>query len=961
MRNKGLEIILSLFLIVCSASALTAQIPEMNIRKVNSPLQVGKLENGLTYHIYRDSTSDSEKILMGFMVRAGRDKETADEHEFAHMIEHIPFVRDSVYPDGIDRFLKYDMVPFVDVTAKSTYPYIKYWFHYPRFHPEAFKAGLSWFREIASELRFDKVIMESVRSQVQGEMIYSNRTVLSCISGKKHIHTRLYGKGIRDFCHFITDMEQYRVEDLHTFYQRWYFPENMGIFVVGPTTISVEQIIREIDTRFGDLEQPDKVPKAINYDKFYLSQGNQYINIDTRSLIEIPEMQLYFRKPPKKDIGTMAVLKGALLDEMIGHLVGSRIQRRSQSLNNQEIGSMTFQVEDYPPSFLITPKLKSSTSVRKGLQLPIMEFRKILDSGFTDTEFHAAIKAVEDRYINREGRPPQAIMDELYESFWRKDGFHPNEKTQLINLLLEKFTKQDLDRRMRVLFNPQNKVDVVIRASDSSSYNLNKKQVYRWLAEAWETPLADREVFLKGLEQIEIKPIKELLSQKELSRLSGTTDYQVNEVPEYGTTEMNFPNGMKVVLKPFQPNKGFKDRLQIQVTKPGGASQFKEADYAAALYASDIVSASGSGPYSNQQLEAYFRQPGQGGFQLLPYVNHTEIGFRGWYLPGRLEGLLEYLYLYLTRPGVDNRAFEDWKKEQKIKLLMEQRNNDLKLQHFTRNFFEGQPFVRVKTIESIDKAKVMDLYTTLFCDPKGYIVVITGNFDLNTTMELCSKYIGGIQEYLPKDKIARKEKDSLYLHSIPQGPLSFKLKGSDPRKSDVRVCYSGRLDYSPEEDAGLYILNKLLNDRLVNRLRNMEVNSTVYFASSIYDLFDRNNLYKLTITFNCIPSKSERMLNAVKDEIEALRQHGPTPEVLKNVKAKIALYMPSYKENAELMTMQLVDRYRYNKERVLRYNLMDYIQNITVTDVKELAQKYLKEKNYYQFIASEKNSHDEKQ
>ena len=141
----------------------------------------------------------------------------------------------------------------------------------------------------------------------------------------------------------------------------------------------------------------------------------------------------------------------------------------------------------------------------------------------------------------------------------------------------------------------------------------------------------------------------------------------------------------------------------------------------------------------------------------------------------------------------------------------------------------------------------------------------------------------------------------------------------------------------------------------------MEVNSTVYFASSIYDLFDRNNLYKLTITFNCIPSKSERMLNAVKDEIEALRQDGPTPEVLKNVKAKIALYMPSYKENAELMTMQLVDRYRYNKERVLRYNLMDYIQNITVTDVKELAQKYLKEKNYYQFIASEKNSHDEKQ
>src|SRR5690606_15543870 len=118
------------------------------------------------------------------------------------------------------------------------------------------------------------------------------------------------------------------------------------------------------------------------------------------------------------------------------------------------------------------------------------------------------------------------------------------------------------------------------------------------------------------------------------------------------------------------PKKGFKDRLQIQAIKMGGASQFKEDDYASALYSSEIVSASGSEPFSKEQLETYFRQPGKGGFQLLPYVNHTEIGFRGWSLPGRLDGFLEYLYLHLTRLKVDDHALEDWKKEQKIQLLM---------------------------------------------------------------------------------------------------------------------------------------------------------------------------------------------------------------------------------------------------------------------------------------------------
>lgn len=960
MKISILKVIFSIFLISCSGSVLTTQRSKMDIGEGNSPLRVGQLENGLAYRIYRDSTLNSEKILMGFMVKAGRDKETAAEQEFAHMIEHIPFVRDSVYPDGINRFLKYDMVPFTDVTARTTSPNIRYWFHYPRSYPEAFEAGLSWFREIASGLRFNEGIMDRVRSQVQGEMIFRMRTVLQCAATKPYIDYRLYGKGERDFCNIVNDMEEYRIEDLEAFYKRWYTPSNMGIFVVGSTAMSVEQIIGEIETRFGDLEQPVKSPKAIDYEEFYLSQENQYINIDTRGLVEIPEIQMYFRKFPRKDIRTMKALELSILDEMVGNLVGYRIQGRSRTLNNQHIASMTFQVEDYPPSFLITPKLLRSTSIRKGLQLPIMEFRKILDEGFTDTEFRDATKTMKDKYVKREGRTSQAIMDELYEGFWREDGFLPNEKAQLINVLLEKFSKEDLDRRMRVLFNPWNKMDIVIRASDSSSYNLNEEQVYTWIAEAWEIPVDHWEASFKAPEQVEMEPIKELLSQQELSQLSGTTDYQIRKVPEYNITEMDLSNGMKVVLKLFQPKKGFKDRLQIQLIKPGGASQFERSDYATAFYSSQIVSASGLGPYSKQQLEAYFRQPGYGGFQLLPYANHTEIGFRGWYSPERLDGLLEYLYLYLTKPRIDDHALADWKKEQKIKLLMDQRNNDIKLQDVTRNFFEGQPFIQEETIEAIDQAKVLDLYRTLFSDPKGYVVVITGNFDLNTTMELCNKYLGGLPEYIPKERIIRKEKDNLNLHNTSHGPLSFDLEGDDPRKSDVRVCYSGKLDYSPEEDAGLFVLNMIFNDRLNNRLRNEEENSTIYMVFSIYDLVDQNDRFKLTVTFNCVNTKTKRMLNAVKEEIEALRENGPPPKVLQNVLANIALYyMPRYEENAEHVTRQLIDRYKYNKEREPLYRLKDYIQNITIMDVKELAQKYLKEENYYQFIVSENAPHHE--
>lgn len=957
MKSTILKIILSLYLVGCFVPTLIAQNPKATTRGGNSPLHKGQLENGLTYYIYNDSTLKGEKIRMGFMVKAGSDKETASEQEFAHMIEHIPFVRDSVYPNGINRFLKFDMVPFADVTARTTYPYIKYWFHFPKSYPKAFKAGLFWFREIATELRFNEKMMDRVRSQVQGEMISRMSTLWHCAADKPYIDYRLYGMGERDFCNIVNDMEEYQADDLQAFYRRWYIPENMGIFVVGSTAMSTVQIIKEIKTRFADLKQPVKKPKAIEYDKFYLSQENQFINIDARSLIEIPEIQLYFRKTPNNGVCTKAALQLSLLDEMVGNLVASRFRKRSKSLDNQDIESILFYAQDYPPSFMVTPKLKSTTSIKKGIQLPIIEYRKIIGNGFTEAEFSSGIKQMKDKYVYRRGRNAKLIMDELYENFYRGNCYLPDEKAQHTKTILSELTKQDLNKRMHKLFNPKNKVDIVIKASDSSSYNLSKKQVYGWLDEAWKVSIEDWEAFLRGSKQIKVEPPKELLSQLEISRISHTTNYKINKIPEYGITEIEFSNGMKVVLKPFKPKLGFKDRLHLQVIKPGGASQFNVEDYAAALFSSEIVAASGLGSYSKLELEAYFQQPRKDGLQLSPYVNHTEIGFRGWCLPGRQEELLKYLYLYMNKPKVDSISLTNWKEQQKIKLLMDERNNDFILRDFLRNFFKGQPFISEESIDVITEKKIIDSYKSLFSDPKGYVLVISGDFDLVTTMKLCNKYLGSIPKSLSKRKLIIEEKKTPNNHTIPKGPLSFNLESNDPRKSDVRVIYSGGLNYNPKEDAGLFVLNKIFNDRLHNRLRNEEESSTVFKVFSMYDLFDNNNKYKFSISFSCVNSKTERMVHAVKDEIDKLKKHGPDSEVLQNVLDNIALYyMPAYEENAEHITMQYIDRYKHNKERVPIYKLKNYIQNITVADIKQLAQKYLKEENYYQFVASKKSS-----
>src|SRR5690606_20282473 len=100
---------------------------------------------------------------------------------------------------------------------------------------------------------------------------------------------------------------------------------------------------------FGGLNQPEKTPKSIDYYGNYLSKRNQYINIDTRGLIQRPEVKLYFRLKPKLNISTKFALRDVLLNEMVINLVKNRLHERNELLNNQDIMSILSLEEKQPP------------------------------------------------------------------------------------------------------------------------------------------------------------------------------------------------------------------------------------------------------------------------------------------------------------------------------------------------------------------------------------------------------------------------------------------------------------------------------------------------------------------------------------------------------------------------------------------------------------------------------------
>ena len=91
------------------------------------------------------------------------------------------------------------------------------------------------------------------------------------------------------------------------------------------------------------------------------------------------------------------------------------------------------------------------------------------------------------------------------------------------------------------------------------------------------------------------------------------------------------------------------------------------------------------------------------------------------------------------------------------------------------------------------------------------------------------------------------------------------------------------------------------------------------------------------------PEKMERMTKVVYDGIEKICAEGPSEDYLQKIKEyMVRSHAENLKKNGYWMS-QLYTRTRYNQDYVTGYE--ETVQNVSVADLKELAQKIFKSGN----------------
>ena len=305
------------------------------------------------------------------------------------------------------------------------------------------------------------------------------------------------------------------------------------------------------------------------------------------------------------------------------------------------------------------------------------------------------------------------------------------------------------------------------------------------------------------------------------------------------------------------------------------------------------------------------------------------------------------VYAYFTEPRKDNAVFNSILERSKAELA--NRANDPNsvfsdtVSAILGNYNNRRTGPTLEKLNQINLDRAYSIYKERFSDASNFVFTFVGSIDTNAIKPLLEKYLGA----LPATNSRETAKD-LNIH-VPEGKITKNVyKGTEP-KSTVILIYSGRFDYSPDNNVKLDALKEVLEIRLLQRLREDEsgvYNPGVYEETSKFP----QQRYSFIIQFGCAPENVDKLIASTLDEISKLREGGPLQENLDKWRAEAKANAETTFKTNDYWTWYL-NKQMQDQADLAQLNTYDKrLEEVTVASVKDLAQKYLSGANFIHLV-----------
>jgi zinc protease len=888
---------------------------------VDPRVTVGRLDNGLTYYLRRN-TSPEDRAELWLVVNAGSILEDEDQRGLAHFVEHMAF-------NGTRHFARQELVSYLesigmrfgpDVNAYTSFDETMYLLQVPTDHDGYLERGIEILEDWAHGITFDPEEVDQERGVLVEEWRLGRGAARRLIDAQTPVlfagsrYAERLPIGSREV------LETAPVSAVTRFYHDWYRPDLMAVIAVGDFEPSrVEDLIRE---RFGaieGLEEPRErlVPELPRHDETLFATFTDPELTGTSVSV--------YTKLPRRPQDTVGDYRRSLVELLYHRMLNDRLYE----LGHRPSPPYLYAFSD-SDSLVRTGEVDQQEAgvepgrVLDGLRALLTEIERVRRFGFTESELErnrkALLRAYERTWVEREARASGSFAAEYSRAFLEGEPI-PGIAVEL-----------ELARR----YVPAVTLDEVNALADRRTGDANRVILVSG-PESAAGALPSEADLLAAFEQVRgltLEPYEDQAPGEGLMAELPEPGEIVSrrEIPEIGVNDWRLSNGVRVVLKPTEFRR---DEVFLTGFSPGGHSLVPDEVHLTASHAAEIVSLGGLGDLDEIALAKVMAGRVA---EVGPYIDELEEGVSAGGSAADLEEVFQLVHLALTRPRLDLDAVRSFK--ERLAPSLENRLADPQ-QVFLERMFAAltqdhprrQPLTAERLAE-IDPELALVIYEQRFADAGDFTFVLVGSFEPAAVEDLVRTYLAS----LPATGRTESWRD-IGLER-PDRPVELTVERGIEPKASVWLVLHGEAAWSRESEHLLASLGNALEIRLREVLR--EDLGAVYGVSVAPSFSWRpRERYSLSITFGCAPDQARELIERVHEVIDDFRRDGPPDELAARVREiQTRAHETDVRENAYWLHA-LGDVYRRGADPTEILDYAGLVSTVTPEALRNAAGTYL--------------------
>ncbi len=921
------RIYIVLFALVATMMGASAQ--QMPNVPLDPAVKVGVLPNGLTYYI-RHNEWPEKRCDFYIAQKVGSIQEEENQRGLAHFLEHMCFNGTTHFPgDALKQYLERIGVKFGEnLNAYTSFDETVYNINNVNMETAgAIDSCLlilhDWSHDLLLEDKeIDKergVINEEWRMRRSAMMRMQEAAFKDLYVGSRYADRMPIGT--------MDIVMNFPYEDLRSYYRRWYRPDLQSLVVVGD--INPDEIEQKIKDMFADI-----APAPADAAK--------------REVIPVPDNDepLVSIQKDKEQTAAYAILffkhdatprdfkdkVPYMMVRFIRNAVSGMFAERLHELAQKPDCPFSQASIDFGEYLVAKSKesVNASIVMKEGqyLQSIAAIYRELLRAkrgGFTEAEF----ERYKQEYLSR--------VDASYEAR------NKVQNTSYVNQYVRHFLDNEpapgiewIHQNMKQIV-PMLPLDAVNQAFPNLISDKNRA-IALFMPEKEGLQYPTKEEILKTLAEVEAEDI-------EVFKEDVNTDPLVPELKSkakvksvkddfYGAKLITLSNGIKVhvLATDYAPN-----QISLKATSWGGNSLYPNEEYLCAGNA-DMVSLGGWGSFSSTQLSKKLS-----GIQarVSPSVSDRTEGLNGSCVKKDFETMLQLTYLCFTSPRRDDEVFQSTMARFRDALKNQDLNPQTALQDSIASVLYNNNVrakrIRLEDVENISYDRILDIYKERFANAADFEFYLVGDLNIDSITPMLVKYLGA----LPVNK--KMENYKVIDRKLAKGERTCIFeKEQDTPNATVNFVYHAPMKDNLRNDIMVDMLEQSMSMLYTETVREDEGGAYgVPVSASLSDYPEE--IATVQIKLPTAPEKMERMTKVVYDGIEKICAEGPSEDYLQKIKEyMVRSHAENLKKNGYWMN-QLYTRTRYNQDYVTGYE--ETVQNVSVADLKELAQKIFKSGN----------------